>query len=102
MKQCLYCQDIIKDRNRNAFYCSDRCGHLYRKIEVNPKPIKKNKGCKYCKNSDHIGFCCAEHKRIYKEIMRNIKIAKSKPKRKPTQAQLKQYQKLENFLNRPL
>ena len=31
--------------------------------------ISNEDDCRYCKNSNHTGFCCVQHKRIYEEIM---------------------------------
>lgn len=99
MKQCLYCQDPLNNKRNNAKYCNDDCGMRYKRREVNE--IKKG-NCKYCKDPDHNGFCCNEHERTYNQIMRDIKIAKSKPKRKVSEEHEKGYRKIENFLNRPL
>lgn len=98
MRQCLYCHDPLNKR-RNALYCDQVCARRYRIREVNET---KTGGCKYCQDPDHKGFCCDEHRRTYTEIMRNIKIAKSKPKRKVSEAHEKGYRKIQNFLNRPL
>ena len=104
-RDCLYCQKDISHRNRNALYCNLKCSELYQSDKAKRKHEsyqRKGFNCKYCKNSDHTGYCCPEHKKWYQQISQNIKIAKSKPKRKPTEAQKKSFRKIETFLNRPI
>ena len=71
----------------NKKYCTLYCESREAQLVKNDKAIQKLKDkyltkkkvhivngsdCKYCKDSNHTGFCSDEHQRIYEEIMAPI------------------------------
>ena len=89
-KQTKFCS--VKCARSSHFKTSDRLALEFKKEK------KKGNKCKYCKDSDHIVFCCNSHRMIYREIRKNIEIEMARRKPKPSEKQLKNYSKIEYAL----
>ena len=94
---CAYrnCQNEVNysRQNPNKKYCTIYCNSRETRLLRDDKGLRKLKDkyykqekvhipndsdCKYCKDSNHTGFCSDEHQRIYYEIMIPIKEALDK------------------------